>query len=311
MLRELARVREILLARILRFCEEHQYSDLREDASAKVRRFFDVVVALSAQQFMHEQASELTLRSAQLEEAHRQIRKAGEQLRAVAQARFRMLQGVSHELRNAFQEVEFGAANLLQADSSEERNEVAAAVVRNATQLQRTLDRLQQFSSILAGESSLRIESLELSDFLKQLVKTHQPTAARKGLEFRYAEERELAWVKTDHEKLRHIADILLSNALEYTKRGRIEIGTATVENNRWKFRVVDTGIGIQQSDAKMVFHEFHRTSSTVDRGVGLGLVIAQYLAHLMHGEITFESRQGEGSRFELELPKDLSTFAA
>jgi signal transduction histidine kinase len=311
MLRELARVREILLDHIRRFCEEHHFSALREDASAKVRRFFDVVVALSAQQFMHEQASELTLRSAQLEDARRQIREAGDQLRAVAESRFRMLHGVSHELRNAFQEVNLGATNLLQEGGTEEQNEIAAAVARNATHLQRTLDRLQQFSSILAGESSLRVEALDLSDFLAEVEKAHQPAAERKGLKFHRAEEIDPAWVKTDHEKLRHIADILVSNALEYTKRGTIGVVIGVAENERWTLRVVDTGIGIHKDDAKMVFHEFHRTPRTAERGVGLGLIIARYLAHLMHGEITFESQHGQGSQFEVRLPRDLSAFAA
>ena len=311
MLRELARVREILLDHIRRFCQTHHFDDLREDASAKVRRFFDVVVALSAQQFMHEQASELTLRSAQLAEAHRQIKEAGLQLRAVAESRFRMLQGVSHELRNAFQEVNFGAANLLLDQNAEERDQISASVARNASHLQLTLDRLQQFSSILAGENSLHVKSLDLAEFLKEIEKTHRPTATRKGLELHHDETTEPARVETDHEKLRHIADILVSNALEYTKRGTITVAVGSAENDQWTFRVEDTGVGIHEKDAKMIFHEFHRTARTTERGVGLGLVIARYLAHLMHGDITFESEHGQGSHFEVLLPKDLGKFAA
>ena len=67
----------------------------------------------------------------------------------------------------------------------------------------------------------------------------------------------------------------------------------------------------IHEDDAKMVFQEFHHTPRTAERGIGLGLVIARYLAHLMHGEITFESQLGQGSQFEVRLPRDLSVSTA
>ena len=311
LLRELTRVREILLAQIRRFCEEHRIVELREEVDAKVRKFFDMVVAHSAQQFMQEQTNEITLRSTQLKEAFQQVKAATEQLRAIAQSRFRMLRGVSHELRNALNEVSLGTANLLQEESLEERNAIMELVTRNAANLQKVLDRLQQFSNILGGDTQLHVELLEVGEFLKALEKTHGAAAMRKGLEFQRDEVANPPSVKTDHEKLRHIADILLLNAVEYTESGRVEVTTNSVEKDEWTLSVVDTGIGIPESDAKMVFREMHGRSRTAGHRPGLGLLIAQYLAHLMHGEITFESRRGEGSCFALKLPRDLSALAA
>ena len=70
---------------------------------------------------------------------------------------------------------------------------------------------------------------------------------------------------------------------------------------------IPDTGVGFDETSAKQVFQEFHGGEHAGRRGVGLGLVIARHLAHLMDGEITFHSKLGEGSTFEVNLPVVLS----
>ena len=121
----------------------------------------------------------------------------------------------------------------------------------------------------------------------------------------------DLPMIRTDTEKLRHIADILITNAIEYTDSGAVTVNAKRIEIDRWTFRVEDTGLGIHQDDAKLLFGEFHLTGRRTHRGVGLGLVIARHLAHLMQGDITFERRQSNGSRFDLTLPTDLTDLAA
>lgn len=119
--------------------------------------------------------------------------------------------------------------------------------------------------------------------------------------------------MNTDVEKLRHIADILLSNAIEYTDNGSIEMTAINSgeDATRWILKVVDTGEGIHEADAKLTFQAVHRSERTTHRGVGLGLIIARHLARLMHGDITFQTRYGEGSHFEVTLPADLKVAAA
>ena len=115
-----------------------------------------------------------------------------------------------------------------------------------------------------------------------------------------------MAVITTDSDKLRHIADILLSNAIQCTERGSVEVTIRPDENDRWIFRVADTGVGFDEASARQVFHEFHGRDGASHRGIGLGLVIARHLARLMDGEITFQSKRGEGSQFEVNLPVDL-----
>jgi signal transduction histidine kinase len=305
-LRELARIRELVITRILRYCEERTLPALRTETEERTRRFFDTIVATSAQQFMQDQEAELLLRSRQLQNAYEQVQAATDQLRSVAESRLRLLRGVSHELRNALHAVNLGATALLVETDAEKRSSRVSELHQGATHLQQVLNRLQEFSNILAGETRRRLESLDLREFVAALEKTHRPVAEDKGLDFKSAQLSDLTSIVTDEDKLRHIADILLSNSIQCTERGFVEVTISRDGNDRWIFRVTDTGAGFDEAGARQVFHEFHGGAKAARRGVGLGLVIACHLAHLMDGEITFQSKRGEGSRFEVNLPVDL-----
>lgn len=306
LLRELARVRETLLARTVRFFRENPSAEAREISEQKIRRFFDVVIVTSAQQFMEEQKAEVLLRSQQLQSAYEQVQAATDQLRAVAQSRLRLLRGVSHELRNAMQTVELAASGILQETDPQSRHSMSAHLTGGAARLQQLLDRLREFSTILAGETRLELRPLDLRAFLDELKKTHGPNAAGKGLVFQGEGDRILPLIVTDHAKLRNIADILLSNAIEYTAHGTIRVEVLLDRPGRWVLRVDDSGSGIDPRSAHQVFSEFHRLSESDAQGLGLGLVIARHLAHLMDAEITFQSTMGQGSRFEANFPLEL-----
>jgi len=307
-LRELARVREILLRRVIQFCEERRTAALRDEAEAKTRRFFDTIVATSVRQFMDEQQAEVLLRSQQLRRAYEQVQAATGQLQAVAQSRLRLLRGVSHELRNALHTVGLAAQDLLEEEEDESRRGLGVRLSTSALRLQRLLDRLQEYATILAGEARLERKRLDLPGFLADLEKTHRPAAESKGLEWICSGSGAPAIITTDRVKLRYIADILLTNAILYTEHGSVQVSVVADDPGRWILRVKDTGMGIDEASARLVFSEFHRGGGSEHPGMGLGLVIARHVAHLLDGEITFQSTPGEGSCFEVNLPVEASS---
>jgi YD repeat-containing protein len=99
----------------------------------------------------------------------------------------------------------------------------------------------------------------------------------------------------------------LLSNAVKFTEPGgRIELAW-TADDARVSITVRDTGRGIPAEKLPAVFEPFVQVDPTLTRsneGTGLGLAISRDLARAMHGDLSVESRVGEGSTFTLTLPR-------
>ena len=104
--------------------------------------------------------------------------------------------------------------------------------------------------------------------------------------------------------RLQQVVQNLVTNAIHYTPAGGVVTVTCAREGGTARVTVQDTGCGIAPEDQTAVFDRyFHTTANTKHDSTGLGLTIAQELAHLHHGEITLQSELGKGSRFTLKLP--------
>ena len=124
-----------------------------------------------------------------------------------------------------------------------------------------------------------------------------------------------LGEIVSDKLKLKRIAGNLLSNAIKYRKPtigGDISISLSPDGTTGWKLVVEDTGIGIAREDMESLFGEFNRIrpNSTVD-GTGLGLAICKEYAEMLGGRIDVFSEAGQGTRFEVALPRSAGADAA
>jgi signal transduction histidine kinase len=306
-LRELARIREIITGEVTAFCRDSISEASREKAIQSSGRLFDSVVAASAQQFVKAQDSELVLRSSQLQHAYELVHAATEEFRYVAQSRLSLLRAVNHELRNALQPVT-AAADLMQKESElADRREAGDRLFRVANRLQGFLDRLRDLSLLLAGEVRVRVETINLEELLNALVESHRIDAVEKGLRLEAHLAADLTEVKSDREKLRQIASNLLTNAIKFTATGFVRLEMFPAEANRWILSVSDSGSGIDPSESRHIFQELHVTSDSPETGPRLGLVITRHLTHLLEGEITFKSTLGAGSSFQVNLPLEMT----
>ena len=117
---------------------------------------------------------------------------------------------------------------------------------------------------------------------------------------------RELA-VHADPEKLRQILLNLLSNAIKFTDEGGVIALACSADRNTVRIHVKDAGIGIAADQLEKIFEPFVQVDRRLNRpmeGTGLGLAISRELARGMGGELSVESRLGEGSTFTLSLPR-------
>ncbi len=118
------------------------------------------------------------------------------------------------------------------------------------------------------------------------------------------------AGVCADPSRLRQVLINLIGNAVKFTDEGSVTLYCERKENeNILKFRIVDTGIGIDQTTQEKLFGDFVQADASISRryeGTGLGLSICKRLVELMRGEIGIESLPGEGSTFWFTLPYDV-----
>lgn len=311
-IRELNRIRELLVDAVVSFTRDHFPAHTGESEIQLIRRFFDTVVATSAQQFATSQEAEVILRTNQLRNAYEQAQAATEELRLVSESRLRLLRAVVHELRNVLQPIGLSALALLEEPRPMDRQVIGKELTKIGGRLQALLDRLLQYSEILAGEARVRAETFALSELLHYLEEAHRLDAEQKSVAFECRnDETGFDTINSDREKLLQIGTSLIDNAITHTDTGSIKVDCVAAEDGgRWILRVTDTGCGISPEEAQQVFEGFHAPDDT-HSGLHLGLLIARHLAHLLEGEITFQSEVGRGSCFEVNLPRYLDKSAA
>lgn len=233
--------------------------------------------------------------------AMKQARDAAE---AANLAKTQFLMGLSHEIRTPLNAIH-GYAQLLERGAAIAPAEAGRIIRRSSEHLADLVEGLLDISRIESGVMKLNRETIGLRALLEQVAEMFRIEAGNKGLAFAYKAAPTLpTWVLADERRLRQVLINLLSNAIKYTETGSVTL-TVRYRSMVAEFEVADTGIGIAPDEQERIFMPFDRgagRASGVAPGIGLGLALSRMLAQIMGGEITVDSRVGEGSRFVLRL---------
>ncbi len=165
-----------------------------------------------------------------------------------------------------------------------------------------------------AGKLSTRSEPVNVSALLQDIIDSQSSMAAANETTLDWGwEGLPLNWIKSDHDRLQHILMNLIGNAVKFTKRGKVSLTAHSQQaddGNSITFEISDTGPGISAELADRIFDDFVTGNTAYDRdvgGTGLGLSIAKRFVSALNGKIWLESREGEGSKFFVELPVTLA----
>ncbi|MFG0240195.1 MAG: ATP-binding protein, partial [Gimesia chilikensis] len=147
----------------------------------------------------------------------------------------------------------------------------------------------------------------ELVDDVKTLMEIR---AIDKGLDLSIQVEGQVPnWIESDPVRLRQILINLLSNAIKFTREGSVQLvlRAVTLDSNEQglQFDVIDTGIGMTETQLSRLFQPFVQADCSTTRkfgGTGLGLTICKRLTHILGGEISVSSEYGKGTIFNVTV---------
>jgi two-component system sensor histidine kinase/response regulator len=245
-----------------------------------------------------------------VEQRTAQLAEATEAAQAASKAKSEFLATMSHEIRTPLNGV-VGTLELLNSSGLSERQQRYIQIGKTAAQsLTSVINDILDFSKIEAGKLELSPVEFDVRNTIGDLMEMLAVRASEKGLEMACSIDAALPEiVRGDPDRLRQIVINLVNNAIKFTDRGTIALrvtpaGDATGLNDRVRFAVTDTGIGIPKDRLDRLFKAFSQADASFSRkygGTGLGLAICKQLAELMGGCVGVESEVGKGSTFWFE----------
>ncbi len=218
------------------------------------------------------------------------------------------LSNISHELRTPISAI-IGFSKMLNKQLYGELNpkqlQYVSGIYDSGVFLLDLINDLLDISKIEAQKEQLLIEKISVEELCQSSMSLVQEKAREQELNLILTVSTNVNYCLADKRRLKQILVNLLSNAVKFTEKGSI---TLKVESKpkKLEFSVIDTGIGIKESEQKKLFKPFCQLNSHLHykhRGTGLGLALSRKLARLHGGDITLMSQEGKGSCFTLYLP--------
>ncbi len=247
---------------------------------------------------------------AELQTRQAEIERKNVELEQANRLKSEFLANMSHELRTPLTSI-IGFAELLSEEVfghlNQKQKQYAKDIFNSGNHLLLLINDILDLSKIESGHMDLDLDECDISELIDSVMEImNEPIRKAKiicytkmsgNLDFAYIDER----------KIKQVLFNLIANAVKFTfEGGSIEI-CVSEQDNKLKFSVKDTGIGIAEENLSKLFKEFSQIDSSLARrheGTGLGLVLSKRLVELHEGTIGVESQLGEGSNFYFFIPK-------
>lgn len=256
------------------------------------------------------------------EEFHRREAAAEQARNAQAEAiranevKSNFLANMSHELRTPLGII-MGYVELIQEDLKDGEASVEPedlkTIAHAGHHLLHLINGVLDISKIESGQMEVYPVAVEIPYLVKELTQTVQPLIRENKNILHIEMPENIGSLVADEVKLQQCLLNLISNAAKFTKNGQI---TLRLYRKAWNngiecfyFEVEDTGIGIKEDQAKVIFKAFTQADTSTTRkygGTGLGLAITKSFCRIMGGDITVRSEYGKGSCFVMRLPTNI-----
>ncbi len=241
---------------------------------------------------------------------------ARDQAMNASRAKSTFLANMSHELRTPLNAI-IGYSELIEEEAEEDGNDHYGGDLKKiqsaARHLLGLINDILDFSKIEAGKMELYLENIEVERMMDEITTTIMPLVDKNDNKLVITKSEHVGVMYADLTKVRQVLFNLLSNASKFTERGQVtlDVDRKTEADGDWLvFRVIDTGLGMNDEQMGRLFKEFSQADSSTTRkfgGTGLGLAISKQFCVMMGGDVTVESEPGKGSTFTVMLPAVVS----
>ncbi len=245
-----------------------------------------------------------------IEERTRELKVAKEEAEESNRAKSEFLSSMSHELRTPLNAIS-GFAQILKMNTE---NNLTTVQLNNIDRiyaagkhLLKLINEVLDLSSIESGRIKLSMETIDMKKFMGEIKTIVELLVIKDEIEFILdSAEFDSHFLHADRLRLKQVVLNLISNGIKYNIRGEsLRIYKERREANMIRLVFEDTGIGIPREKWSQVFQLFNRLGKetmTIE-GTGIGLSITKKIVEMMDGQIDFESEEGVGSKFFVDLP--------
>lgn len=249
----------------------------------------------SLERRVSERTAELTRLNAELAVAKAEADEAN-----LSKTRF--IAAASHDILQPLNAARLFTSTLVERMKRSKDGELVRNVDSSLEAVEEILSALLDISRLDAGAMKAEAQPFRIDDILQALALEFGPAARQKGLRF-IAVPCGLT-LNSDRKLLRRVLQNFVSNAIKYTKEGRVLMGCRR-HGGSLRIEVHDTGPGIHESKLDIIFQEFQRLHTDGDgtSGLGLGLSIVERMAKVLEAPIIVKSKPGAGSLFAIDIP--------
>ncbi len=258
--------------------------------------------------YLDRQKDELEQKNIAIEKARQDIQNQADEIARASQYKSDFLANMSHEIRTPMTAI-LGYSSELRENICDPQNIDAVNTIQaNGEHLLRIINDILDLSKVESGKLDFETIDVHLPKLLDEVRSLFDVRARSANLDLSVVYENPIPLtIRSDPTRIRQILVNLVGNAIKFTREGSVTISAKTVDPDvpepEVQIDVIDTGIGMSDDQVERIFEPFVQADTSTTRqfgGTGLGLTISHRFAKLLGGNLSVESKKGEGSCFSV-----------